>query len=157
MVTLSKLFHLSIREKTSPISDEDEKRIREERLKKLMLAEAASRSKAAAEEDTRKLRKMAEKELQKAENRVMRKRERSAERGEKKRKKRHRRSEEMEEGEEEDEEEAEEVRTEIELLVHICLAHALSLFIMNVNHLMPAFCQNGLLSYYTSILFLSVG
>ena len=120
----------------------------------MMLAEAASRNKAAAEEDTRKLRKMAEKELQKAENRVMRKRERSAERGEKKRKKRHRRSEEMEEGEEEDEEEeAEEVRTEIEPLVHICLAVGPHLvFVMNVNHLMPAPCH-----YYPSILFLCVG
>ena len=124
-----------------------------------MLAEAASRNKAAAEEDTRKLRKMAEKELQKAENRVMRKRERSAERGEKKRKKRHRRSEEMEEGEEEDEEEeAEEVRTEIESLAHICLAHTLSQLCPCESFdasILPEW--STLITYYPSILFLCVG
>ena len=51
--------------------------MREERLKKLMLAEAtskdrqqgSSRSKADAEEDTRKLRRAAEKELEKMESR----------------------------------------------------------------------------------------
>ena len=53
------------------ISDEDEKRMREERLKKLMLAEATSkeRSSRKEEEDTRKLRKIAERELEKAESR----------------------------------------------------------------------------------------
>ena len=45
--------------------------MREERLKKLMLAEATSKERSSRkdEEDTRKLRKIAERELEKAESR----------------------------------------------------------------------------------------